>query len=53
MRKETNYKPRNTEIKRENWKRNKENEKRNTKTEGYTKLYRKIPWDVYCGMELP
>ncbi len=21
--------------------------------EGYTKLYRKIPWDVYRGMELP
>jgi hypothetical protein len=20
---------------------------------GYTKLYRKIPWDVYRGMELP
>ena len=21
--------------------------------QGYTKLYRKIPWDVYRGMELP
>ncbi len=23
------------------------------KLKGYTKLYRKIPWDVYRGMELP
>jgi hypothetical protein len=21
--------------------------------QGYTKLYRKIPWDIYRGMEIP